>query len=185
MANIFDAAKAAYKDCINDLTVMGRATEEVMAKKGKKFSTRILLNQFDVLLQYSMLQLALADGRLAGEVLSFIMDLSQYYSLPDFLKTEGYGNASWQVIYNTQEQKLNGIVAEVEESVVKLSVDFISIFAAFDAATDYNYFEDLKRNVAVIITATCQSDGKAEEKELYNGCLIIDAMAQIDKLLKK
>lgn len=183
MASIFDAAKAAYQDCINDLTVMGNATEEIMRQKGKAFKTRILLNQFDILLQYSMLQLALADGTLAGEELTFIRDLAQYSNLPEYLKTVGYSNATWQVIYNTNEQKLNGIVAEIEEAVVELSLDFIHIFAAFDAATDYDYFDDLKRNVSIIIAATCQADGNAEKRELRNGCLIIDAMAQIDKKL--
>lgn len=183
MANIFDAAKAAYKDCINDLTVMGKATEQVMAKKGKKFDTRILLNQFDVLLQYSLLQLALADGNLAGEELTFIMDLSQYYPLPEFFKSVGYKNATWQVIYNTQEQKLSNIVEEAEEAVIKLSVDFINIFSAFDSATEYDYFKDLKNNISIIIAATCQADGKAEDCEIENGCLIIDAMAQIGKMI--
>ena len=184
MASIFDEAKAAYKKCINDLTVMGNATEQVMAKKGKKFETRILLNQFDVLLQYSLLQVALADGTLAGEELTFIMDLSQYYPLPEFFKSVGYKNATWQVIYNTNEQKLNDIVAEIKDSVVKLSEDFINIFSAYDSAADHNYFEDLKRNVGLIIAATCQADGKAEEREIKNGCLIIDAMAKINQLKK-
>ena len=163
---------------------MGKATEQVMAKKGKKFETRILLNQFDVLLQYSLLQVALADGTLAGEELTFIMDLSQYYPLPEFLKTVGYTNATWQVIYNTNEQKLNGIVKEVEDSVVKLSQDFINIFSAYDSATDYNYFNDLKRNISKIIAATCQADGNSETRELNKGCLIIDALAQISKKIK-
>lgn len=184
MASIFDAAKAAYKDCINDLTVMGKATEQIMAKKGKKFDTRILLNQFDVLLQYSLLQLALADGNLAGEELSFIMDLSQYYPLPEFLKTVGYKNATWQVIYNTQEQKLSGIVEEIEDSVIKLSLDFINIFSAFDSATEYDYFNDLKENIAIIMAATCQADGNAEAREIEKGCLIIDAMAQINEMIR-
>lgn len=185
MANIYDAAKAAYKDCIGDLTVMGRATEEIMERQGKKFNTRILLNQFDVLLQYSLLQLALADGHLAGEELSFICDLVQYYELPEFLKSVGYKNATWQVIYNTQEQKLNSIVSEIENDVIKLSLDFINIFAAFDSATEYDYFEDLKTNISVIIAATCQADGRAEERELGNGCLIVDAMAKINSLIKR
>lgn len=185
MASIFDAAKAAYGDCISDLMTMGAATEEVMAKQGKKFSTRILLNQFDVLLQYSMLQIALKDGYLANEELSFICSLAKYYALPDFLKTVGYSNATWQVIYNTQEQKLNSIVAEIKNDVAKLSMDFINIFSAFDAVTSYDFFEDLKDNVATIIAAVCQADGKTEEREYRSGCLIIDAMAAIAKRLNK
>lgn len=183
MASIFDAAKVAYKDCINDLTVMGMATEQIMAKRGKNFETRILLNQFDVLLQYSLLQISLADGTLAGEELTFIMELSQFYPLPEFLKTIGYKNATWQVIYNTQENKLSSIVAEAEDAVIKLSLDFINIFSAFDSATDYDYFEDLKENVGIILAATCQADGRAEAREFNKGCLIIDAMAQISKMI--
>lgn len=185
MASIFDEAKVAYKNCIDDLTVMGNATEQIMANKGKKFDTRILLNQFDVLLQYSLLQVALADGTLAGEELTFIMDLSQYYPLPEFLKSVGYKNATWQVVYNTNEQKLNGIINELKNDVEKLSQDFINIFSAFDSATDHNYFDELKRNIGVIIAATCQADGKAENIEIKKGCFVIDVMAQINSKLRK
>lgn len=181
MANIYDAAKLAYKDCINDLTVMGKATEQVMAKHGKTFNTRILLNQFDILLQYSLLQIALADGHLAGEELSFIMELVEYCDFPEFLKTQGYKNATWQVIYNTQEQKLNSIVAEAEDDVVKMSADFVNIFSAFDTAADYDYFEDLKRNISIIIAATCQSDGEMKDSEIEQGCLIFGIMSVISQ----
>ena len=184
MASIFDQAKEAYKNCMNDLTAMGKATEQIMAQKGKKFETRILLNQFDVLLQYSLLQVALADGTLAGEELTFIMDLSQHYPLPEFFKTVGYKNATWQVIYNTNEKKLGDILKELEEDVIKLSMDFINIFSAYDNASNHKHFDDLKRNVSTIIAATCQADGNSEARELNSSCMIKDALAKISKRLK-
>lgn len=184
MASIFDQGKAAYDKCMRDLTVMGDATVEVMAKKGKKFDTRILLNQFDVLLQYSLLQVALADGTLAGEELTYIMDLSKYYPLPEFLKTVGYKNATWQVIYNTEEGKLGGILKEIENDVITLSNDLINIFSAFDSASEHDYFKDLKNNVELIIKATGQADGDAKEVELKRQCLIRDVMSQIYKKIK-
>lgn len=181
MASIFDKAKVAYKNCISDLTKMGKALEQARAKDGKTFDVRILLNQFDILLQYSLLQVALADGHIAGEELSFIMDLSQYYPLPEYLKSFGYKNATWQVIYNTDETKLNEIVKKIEPSTIKLSQDFVNIFSLFGAATRRKYYNDMEDNIAWIIAATCQADGNPKDCEINKVCLIIDIFTKIKR----
>ncbi len=67
--------------------------------------------------------------------------------------------------------------------MTELSQDFINIFAAYDNATKYDYYRDLKNNVSVIIAATCQADGKTEERETAKDCLIIDILAEISKRL--
>lgn len=185
MTSIFDRAKTAYRDCISDLTVMGDAVATIQAKQGKKFDTRILLNQFDVLLQYSLLQIALADGTLANEEACFIRDLAENSDLTELLKKLGYDNASWQTIYNTEESKLSSILKSIEQDVMNLSKDIVSVFAGYDAANPHDYFADLKNNIAIIIAATCQADGKSEACELNEVCLIIKVMAQIKMLKNK
>lgn len=184
MASIFDSAKAAYDKCINVLTIMGKATEQVQAKKGKKFSTQVLLNQFDVVLQYSLLEISLADEHLAGEELTFIMDTAKHYELPEFLKSAGYANATWQVIYNTEEKKLGNILAELKDRVIGLSADFENIFSAYDSASTHDYFSDFYQNIRLLIRATAQADGEAKACELEKGCLILDALARIKNRIK-
>lgn len=55
---MFDRVKAAYKQCIYNFTKLGNALEQARSKEGKGFGTRVLINQFDLVLQYSLLQLA-------------------------------------------------------------------------------------------------------------------------------
>lgn len=185
MANIYDAAKVAYKYCVNDLTKMGNLAKDLMAKQGKEWSVRVLLNQFDVILQYSLLEYALADKTLSSEEVCFIRDLTDYCQLPEYLKALGYNNATWQGVYNTDEAKLSQILADIRGSVSKLSEDFINLFAAYDAAADHDYLEDLKYNLGVIFAATWQADGKVESRERSNSCLMIETLAHIKVLIDR
>ena len=181
---IFNAAIAAYEDSINDLRNMTNMVASIMRNQGKSYEPRITLNQFDILLQYSMLQIALADGYLDESEALFIKDIAQYSDFCVFLNQHGFNNVTWQTIYNTRESTLNSLLDEAKADIMELSEDFITVFSLVDAATDYNFVDDLKRNVLVIVLATCQADGHADAIELNNGCLIVSAINEIERRKK-
>ena len=181
MADIFTIAKAAYDDSIEDLRRMTKLFEMALAD----YDGRVTLNQFDILLQYSLLQVALADGYLHVGECMFIKDLAQYSDFCIFLNQNGFHNVTWADIYNTRESYLNRLLDDAKELIVDLSKDFITVFANVDSITEYDYLSDLKRNVTAMVLATCQADGKAEAIELSNGCLIFNALEAIEQRKEK
>ena len=178
---IFDLAKAAYDDSINDLRNMTNITAKALRQMGASYDPRVTLNQFDILLQYSMLQIALADGYLDENEVLFIRDVAQYSDFCVFLNQHGFEDVTWQKIYNTRESTLNRILDDAKADIMDLSEDFITVFATCDAITEYDFVSDLKRNVVALILATCQADGDAEASELNNGCLIVSAISEIER----
>lgn len=185
MINIFDTAKLAYRDSVHDLTVMSATMGTLVKQNGGQFDTRYILERFDILLQYSLLQIAVADSKLISNELAFIKELAEHGDFCDYLKSIGYSNASWASIYNTDQSMIREILEQSREDMIKMSTDYIMLFSAFDAASEYDYLADLSRNVAIIISATCQADGIAQSSELDNGCLILNVIEAIRAQINK
>lgn len=183
--NVYQRALQAYKNTLSDLTVMGLITETVSESKGQKFDSSLLLEQFDIMLQYSMLQLALADGRLSLGELQFIKDLTEKGDLCEFLKEEGYSNATWYSIYSMDETRISKILKDCKSDMKKVSHDFTVMFSSFSLNKGAEYLTSLKNNIADVLIAIISADGRRDEKEAdqINDCLIVDVVCEIETIV--
>ena len=77
-SRIKQIAIEAYNQSTKTLETVFSLFKFVEEKNGNTFDVRVALNRFDVLLQYSMLQVALEDGYLHVEEVKLIRDLSKY-----------------------------------------------------------------------------------------------------------
>lgn len=67
--NIFDEAIEAYDRCISVLSIFTETYKRFCDDNKIEYDPEVTLSQFDLVLQYSMLQLALNDGYLdEGEI---------------------------------------------------------------------------------------------------------------------
>ncbi len=181
MANIYEVAQRAYDQSIKALRGMTKLIELAV----DDYDGRVTLNQFDILLQYSLLQVALADGYLNVHECLFIKELTRYSDFCVFLNQRGFHDVTWLTIYNTNEEFLRELLMAAEDAIIELSKDFIFVFSLIDSVTEYDYVSDLKRNIILMIMATCQSDGHAESDELGNGCLIVDVVNVVEDIIRK
>jgi len=172
--NVFEEAAKAYVEVMNTATEMFKFHQQSMANEGKQFDIRVGLNQLDVIIQYSMLQVALNDDELDESEAGFIKSMSQFCDFCDYLNQVGYRGVTWDVIFNTDENSLKEVLEESKKSVISLSQDFVRIFSLIDAMTEHNYLDDLYKNFCAIIAGIMQADGKAYKEEIANGCLLID-----------
>ena len=85
---LMDHATAVY----NDLTdkIMDSCKLYKDALKLNEYDPRITLNQFDVLLQYSLLKTALIDYELHIDEIRFISRLCKYFDFCNYLDLQGY-----------------------------------------------------------------------------------------------
>lgn len=181
MADIFTIAKAAYDDSINDLRKMTKFFERV----NPKCNPRLILNRFDVMLQYSLLQIALVDGFLSVDECLFIKELPQYSDFCVFLEEQGFKDVTWEKIYNTRESFLNRVLDDAQDIMTDFAQEFVQIFAAGDFISSYDFLADLKKNVLAIVFATCKADGRVSEDELEAECLIIGTLHAIEEREKE
>lgn len=178
--NVFEKAAQAYVDVMNTATEMFKVHQESLKNQGKQFNIRVALNQLDVIIQYSMLQIALNDGNLDENEIKFIESMSQYCNFCDYLNQRGYQGVTWEVIFNTDENSLKQVLEESKNDVISLSEDFVSVFSIIDAMTEHNYLDDLYQSFCSIIAAVMQADGKNYREEVEGGCLLIDLLNVVD-----
>lgn len=185
--NVYQRALQAYKNTLNDLTVMGLITETVYESRGQKFDSSLLLEQFDIILQYSMLQLALADGRLSLDELQFIKDLTDKGDLCEFLKEEGFSNATWYTLYSMDEAKISKILNDCKSDMKKVSHDFTVMFSSFSLNKGAEYLTSLKNDISDVLIAIISADGKRDKKEIdqINDCLIVDVVCEIETIVAR
>ena len=179
--NVFEEAAKAYVEVMNTATEMFKFHQQSMANEGKNFDVRVGLNQLDVIIQYSMLQVALNDGNLDENEVGFIKSMSQFCDFCDYLNQTGYRGVTWDVIFNTDENSLKEVLEESRKSVISLSEDFVRVFSLIDAMTEHNYLDDLYKNFCAIIAGIMQADGKAYKEEVSNGCLLVDLINVVNE----
>ena len=168
----------SYDKIINLLENIFKSWKETFQKE---FDIRVGLNCFDVLLQFSMLQIALNDGQLQSEELEFIRDISKYCNICDYFNQRGYQNVEWQNILNTDESTLKEILNGLQEDIIDISMDFVNIFSYADAAiSKYNFFDSLKNNIFNILIAVASADNNADKSE-FNWCIIFATLNEIAK----
>lgn len=184
MSNIFTEAMEAYKAIITDFVPMAKAAEAAQKQMGEDFDAMLTVQQFDVVLQYSLLQIAVSDGNVTKSEIEFIRDITQFSDFCFFLESVGFKNVTWQKIYETPESDLKTILDACKESIVSASHDFIYIFSLIDAGTEYDFSEDLKANLFKIMRAASAADGNADGSEV-DDCYIFEILAEITLNKKK
>ena len=174
----------AYDEATNTIEEMFNMFKLALANKGSSFNVRTELNGFDVLLQYSMMQVALKDDYLHVEEVKLIRDLSKYCDFCDYLNQRGYRNVTWQMVLNTDERTLKSILSDYQDDMINLSKDFIAVFSLVDKAiVERRYLDELKDQVAKIIGAVAYADGELDDTELSGSCMIISAIQVIEKII--
>ena len=176
-------AMEAYEDAVK---LVGNMFDAVAESVHFAYGKRGALERFDVLLQYSLMQVALNDGYFHIEEAKFIRDIAQYCDFCDFLRKHGFDDLTWQEIYDSDERRWKRVLDDARDDVISLSNDFVAIFATVDAVTaSHSYIDDFYNYMLAIISAIVVADGNYDEEEIFGGCLILDRIESIKKLKKE
>lgn len=173
-------ANAAYQDSINDLREMAKLMKDVVSQKGINYDIKSVLRNFDILLQYSMLQVAVADNILKEEEIRLIQNITEYGDFCSFLSVIAKYEITWEGLYYSKESDIKQVLNDMKDIVHDLANTFVTTFAVVDSVTDYNYLSDLKRNVTMLFLSICKIDGSVEDSEFSNGCLIMNVVKEIE-----
>ncbi len=182
--DIRNKAFEAYKDALNLLSAVFDAHKKFI---DEKHDPEAAIARFDVLLQYSMMQVALYDNRLEVEEVKFISELSHFANFCDYLKSKGYKDVTWEMIANAKEEQLKQILANYQGDMVNLNQEFVYAFTQADIlVTDQDLLQELTNDVLYIMHSVAISDEKYDEAEVYKAdCLIFHALQAIHEGIKK
>ncbi len=183
---IFDSCREAYKESYFNISVMGDWLNERLDNgKKERFNSELLCKNFDIVLQFSLLQIAVADYELDSKELIFIRDLTIKGDLIEYLNSLVEYKISWNTIYNTDVIELKGLLRDIEPLIESLSNDLATAFAICDASTVHNYVSDLKTSIIVIVNGLGKMDGDFSYLEQHADCLVIRLASEIERRKQK
>ena len=183
---IFDSCREAYKDSYFTISAMGDWLSERLGNgKKERFNSELLCKNFDIVLQFSLLQIAVADYDLDSKELVFIRDLTIKGDLIEYLNSLVEYKISWNTIYNTDVIELKGLLRDIEPLIESLSNDLATAFAICDATTAHNYVSELKTSVIVIVNGLGKMDGDFSYLEQHADCLVIRLASEIERRKQK
>ena len=100
MIEKYNKAVEQYNQTFEMLDNLGKTFEKFFAKKGKEFSGDVFVKQFDCVLQYALLEFALADGEICENEISFIKNLTKKGDLVTYINSYYKTSISWNDILN-------------------------------------------------------------------------------------
>lgn len=157
--------------------------DKKLVKSG--FDVTKALNNFDVLVQYSLLEVALSDQKFDVNELRFISKFHKFYSLMDYLNDLGFKDVTWQKLYNIEFKTLALIMEKVRPHVQLINKDFVEYISLIDAYTpSHDYAKELYDEMITVISGVIISDRRWKHEEGSFVPLIIEAILLIRKKKK-
>ena len=178
LQKIFDNCKALYKWCYNDVKAMAKLVSRTFTNIDPKITTI----KFDIILQYSLLQIAVADFDFDSNELIFIRDLTEQGDFVEFMNAGAKTNFSWNDFFNTNIISIREILRDTYDLMNELSEEFVAVFALCDKVTEHDFLADLEKNIFLIISGLSIMDGEITKSECNESCLIIESINRIRDL---
>jgi len=188
MINIIRKADEAYKEAMVHVTNVGKTLESYYGQKGEKFDSKIFFVQFDCCLQYGLLQMAIADGKLDKEELLLLKDVTKYGDLVHFINSKYKNKLTWDNVLNGAEDSIQKWLDNNKKYMDELSNEFAAFFSLVDVAvTNEDILKPVTDSVVTLLACVASLDGNISdaERESLNTNYAIDTLAKIDYLIKK
>lgn len=185
---LFDKCRTAYKlGGYLDVSLVGNwlSEQHLDNEKKERFNSELLCKNFDIILQFSLLQIAVADNELDSKELVFIRDLTIKGDLIEYLNSLVESKISWETVYNADVFELKGLLKDIEPLMESLSNDLATAFAICDVSTIYNCVLNFKKSIMTIITGLGKMDGDFSYLEQHADCLIIRVISEMENRKQK
>lgn len=171
---VFEKAFYCYNETISFLEGVFKEREQYEHSRGNmNYLVRGCFNEFDILLQFALLELAYADRCLEDPEIAFIQDLTKFVDIVEYFKQSfGIENLTWEDLTNF-DGLLSKLLHESVEEVGSFAVDFIKSIQMFDETHPNNNFAEVFTEcISAIMTALALADGNIENEEKSKNTII-------------
>ena len=183
---IFEKSELLYSAIIKDISQMAKTVSDSLKKSGKRFEPEITVMKFDIVFQFSLLQVACSDSDLAENELGFIRDLTEYADFCDFLASDDgeFKDVTWDKLMSYKADEAEALLDKVEDRVRSVSEEVVNVFALYDKASKHDHLSDLSDNVFGVISGLALADGDEDSEDLKKKVLIFECLDKIASQIK-
>ena len=176
---IYDQCAQAYGYAYSIVESMAGAVAEMQKQRGKEFNPNITMAKFDIVLQYSLLQLAVADNHFDASEVVFVSNLTHKGDLLSYANATTKSSLKWEDLYHADIQTVRKFVAAYENIMIQLSDEVVAVIGLCDKATEHDYLADLTKAISAIIAGLVLIDGDARRDEVEEPLLILRTINRI------
>lgn len=185
MSNL-DVAKQVYSDLVTFLNEKVFSAREAFEKNrgNNEYKGEYCLNAFNLLLEYSFLEIASADNNIHENEIKAIMDILDPELIEELISElveEKFAITDFLKISSEETAKL---LKALCKPIFDISKDFIYSFLMFDESSEKDYLEYLERCALAFLTCIRSIDGEVKEEENCK-CLLIYLIEQMKQGKKK
>ena len=179
-----------YHEIEDQLMVIGTTMENVLNKTNNKnnFTAQRFCADFDIILQHTLIEIAVADNNLAPEELATAEGVTTYGDIMLLSKSAGM-DITWKDFYKMNLMTITKWLEAMRNPIRRVTTEFIAGFAAVDAAVkDHDLLDDFIKKVSYLFSAfTNLEDGKLDEfeKAAIGNSELMFAIKNINLLIKK
>ena len=171
-----------YRDVTSDIRKMVNEAEEVGRRHNVKLeaSAEGILTYFDILLQYSLLEIAAADSVYETSEVATITMITEYGDLIKYLNNMYNANYTWEDTVNGNGRSLTAFLEETHPFVLQIADKIGELLGVYDKiASSKEYLESIKDHLLAIIILFKGIDRNDtdEEFEAAKKCIIIEFLA--------
>ena len=162
--NLFDYAEQRYKHARNLIAEMTKLVQE----NQPSFKERSAYCQFDIMVQFILLNIALADGKFSEIEGEFIDEITESYDVLFLFDSDDDTDYDWSFVgaYMTLEHA-EYLVNTVKKRAIEHIQSFICVFAEAELLDNgRKYFDELFKCIKDIASAFIMCDGNATKKEI-------------------
>lgn len=154
------------------------AVEQIYRKNGlQKCNSEA--SRFEVLLQYSMLQIAKSDRDFDKKEAELIAGFALRDSLFNYMKSANSGIDSWEDLYRAPSEKQKKVLQSLSYNmeINKIKNKFAKAVGRTDDPDEADkYLDSINQNWLTILNSVISADGVRSKQETGAGCLIADVL---------
>ena len=171
---LFDKATVSYDNAIKMIRTMDETFQNVAFKNdpGARYDTRVTLAQFDMILQATLLSLALSDGKFDRLEQQFVEKITDYGDLLTYIKQDSKGqlDLTWSQVAALNPATQKKLIEALPVILDRLCESFVKPLAIVDKAIDQiDFLDKLEEEMASICVALSYVDGNSDKSEA-NAC---------------
>ena len=175
-------ARAAYANAIENAEFIIGVYKNFKDSKGEPYDPQQTLEEFDIVLQYSLMQIAVSNFNLEAEELTFIKNLTKYGDLAYYL--DSYLDDSkwtWEKFLSVDPIILKSVIADMKEHMRNLADDFVFIFSIVDKITKDTDYSAILTVQTLMIVETVKKLGDSTIPESDEDCLMYEICNEIKR----
>ena len=167
---LFDQATGYYDHAVGLIRKMDELFQNAAFKNdpGRRYDPRLTLAQFDMILQASLLSVAVSDGRFDPLEQQFVDKITDYGDLLTYIKQDSQGrlDLTWSQVASLREETQASLVQALPAILDKLCDSFVRPLALVDQAVlRAQGLKQIIQDVARICACLSQVDGVNQERE--------------------